>query len=311
MQAVKQEFPKTCLQWEDFANSHARPILQCYRDKLLTFNDDIQGTAAVALGAILSAIKVTGKTFGEQQIVMFGAGSAAIGVADGLRAAMKEEGVTEQEARSRFWLLNSKGLLHSGRKDLSPEQNVYAQPESRISGWPRTSNGRISLADVIGKIDATILIGLSTVAGIFSEAIIREMARKVERPVIFPLSNPTANSEATAEDLIRWTDGRALVATGSPFAPVDYGGAQHSDRAMQQCLHLSRHRTRCRCLGGTPSHGSDDACSSSSPRDKFACTKRSLCGLATSINRIAKSGRRNRAGGCNPGTEGWCGCQVR
>lgn len=224
VQAVKQEFPETCLQWEDFANSHARPILERYRDELLTFNDDIQGTAAIALGAILGAIKVTGKSLRDQQIVMFGAGSAAIGVADGLRAAMKEEGLSEQEARSRFWLLNSKGLLHSGRKDLTPEQIVYAQPESRISGWPRTSNGRIGLADVIGKIDATILMGLSTVGGAFSETIVREMARKIERPVIFPLSNPTANSEATAEDLIRWTDGRALVATGSPFAAVNYGG---------------------------------------------------------------------------------------
>ena len=224
VQAVKQEFPETCLQWEDFANSHARPILERYRDELLTFNDDIQGTAAVALGAILGAIKVSGKSLRDQQIVIFGAGSAAIGVADGLRAAMKEEGLTEQEARSRFWLLNSKGVLHSGRRELTPEQSVYAQPESRISGWPRTSNGHISLADVIGKIDATILIGLSTVGGAFSQTIVREMARKVERPVIFPLSNPTANSEATAEDLIRWTDGRALVATGSPFPPVNYGG---------------------------------------------------------------------------------------
>jgi malate dehydrogenase (oxaloacetate-decarboxylating) len=224
VQAVKQEFPETCLQWEDFANPHARPILERYRDELLTFNDDIQGTAAVALGAILSAIKVTGKTLRDQQIVIFGAGSAAIGVADGLRAAMKEEGLTEQEARSRFWLLNSKGLLHSGRKDLTPEQSVYAQPENRISGWPQTSNRHMGLADVIGNIDATILIGLSTVHGVFSEAIVREMARKVERPVIFPLSNPTANSEATAEDLIRWTDGHALVATGSPFAPVNYDG---------------------------------------------------------------------------------------
>jgi malate dehydrogenase (oxaloacetate-decarboxylating) len=224
VQAVKQDFPETCLQWEDFANRHARPILERYRDELLTFNDDIQGTAAVALGAILGAIKVTGKSLRDQQIVMFGAGSAAIGVADGLRAAMKEEGLSEQEARSRFWLLNSKGLLHSGRKDLSPEQSVYAQPESRVPGWPRTSNGHLGLTDVIGKIDATILIGLSTVGGAFSETIVREMARKIERPVIFPLSNPTANSEATAEDLIRWTDGRAVVATGSPFAPVNYGG---------------------------------------------------------------------------------------
>jgi malate dehydrogenase (oxaloacetate-decarboxylating) len=224
VQAVKQELPGTCLQWEDFATPHARPILQHYHDELLTFNDDIQGTAAVALGAILGAVKVTGKSLKDQQIVMFGAGSAGIGVADGLRAAIKGEGLSEEEARSHFWVIDKGGLLHSGRKDLTPEQSVYAQPEERVSGWPRTSNEQIGLAHVIGKIEATVLIGLSTVGGAFSEAIVREMARKVERPIIFPLSNPTSKSEANAEDLIRWTDGRALVATGSPFAPVSYGG---------------------------------------------------------------------------------------
>jgi malate dehydrogenase (oxaloacetate-decarboxylating) len=223
VESVKQELPDTCLQWEDFANPHARPILDRYRDQLLTFNDDIQGTAAVALGAILSAVKVTGKSLKDQQIVIFGAGSAATGVADGLLQAMKEEGLSEQEAHSRFWLLNSKGVLHSGRKDLTPEQMIYAQPENRVDGWPRTTNANVGLADVLGKTDATILIGLSTVSGAFSEPIVHEMARKVERPIIFPLSNPTSKSEATAEDLIRWTDGRALVATGSPFAPVNYG----------------------------------------------------------------------------------------
>lgn len=224
VQAVKQELPGTCLQWEDFATPHARPILNRYRNELLTFNDDIQGTAAVALGAVLGAVKVTGKSLKDQQIVMFGAGSAGIGVADGLRAAMRGEGLSEEEARSRFWVIDKDGLLHSGRKDLTSEQAVYAQPESRVSDWPRTSNGHIGLADVIGKIDATILIGLSTVGGAFSETIVREMARKAERPIIFPLSNPTAKSEAKPEDLIRWTDGRALVATGSPFAPVSYSG---------------------------------------------------------------------------------------
>jgi len=222
--AVKEELPETCLQWEDFANPHARPVLERYRHQLLTFNDDIQGTAAVALGAILGAVKVTGTSLKDQQIVMLGAGSAATGVADGLRAAMSEEGLTEEQARRRFWLINSKGVLHSGRKDLTPEQMIYAQPETRIAGWPRTLNGNVGLADVIGQIDATILIGLSTVGGAFSETIIREMARKVGRPIIFPLSNPTSKSEATAEDLIRWTNGRALVATGSPFAPVNYDG---------------------------------------------------------------------------------------
>jgi malate dehydrogenase (oxaloacetate-decarboxylating) len=224
VQAVKQEFPVTCLQWEDFATPHARPILQRYRDELLTFNDDIQGTSAVALGAVLSAVNVTGKRLKDHQIVMFGAGSAGIGVADGMRQAMKGEGVSEHEARSRFWIIDKDGLLYSGRRDLTPEQMVYAQPESRISEWPRTANGHIGLADVIGLIEATILIGLSTVGGAFSETIVREMARKVQRPIIFPLSNPTTKSEAKADDLIHWTDGRALVATGSPFAPVTYGG---------------------------------------------------------------------------------------
>jgi len=224
VQAVKQELPGTCLQWEDFAPPHARPILQRYRDELLTFNDDIQGTAAVALGAVLGAVNATGKRLQDQQIVMLGAGSAGIGVADGLRAALQGEGLSAQEARSHFWVVDKDGLLHAGRKDLTPEQRVYAQPEDRVSGWPRTSNRQIGLADVIGKIDATILIGLSTVGGAFSEPIVREMARKVQRPIIFPLSNPTDKSEAQADDLMRWTDGRALVATGSPFAPVRYTG---------------------------------------------------------------------------------------
>jgi malate dehydrogenase (oxaloacetate-decarboxylating) len=224
VQAVKQELPQVCLQWEDFATPHARPILQRYHDQLLTFNDDIQSTSAVALGAIIGAVKVAGKRLTDQEIVMLGAGSAGIGVADGLREAMKGEGLSEKEARSHFWVLDKDGLLHSGRKDLTSEQTVYAQPESRVSGWPRTSNGRIGLADVIGSVDGTILIGLSTVRGAFSEQIVREMGRKVERPIIFPLSNPTSKSEATAEDLIRWTDGRALVASGSPFSPVNFDG---------------------------------------------------------------------------------------
>jgi len=224
VQAVKDEMPGTCLQWEDFATPHARPILSRYRDQLLTFNDDIQGTASVALGAILAAVAVTGNDLKEQQIVMLGAGSAGIGVADGLYAAMKGDGLRDHEARSRFWVVDKDGLLHSGRTDLTAEQKVYAQPESRVTAWPRPANGKIGLADVVRNIDATILIGLSTVAGAFSEAVVHEMARKVARPIIFPLSNPTSRSEATAGDLIRWTYGRALVATGSPFAAVRYGG---------------------------------------------------------------------------------------
>jgi malate dehydrogenase (oxaloacetate-decarboxylating) len=224
VEAVKTDLPSVCLQWEDFATPHARPILQKYRDKLLTFNDDIQGTAAVALGAIIGAFNVTGQSFKDQQIVFLGAGSAGIGVADYLRTALEKHGLSEDEARSRFFIIDKDGLLHSKRNDLAPEQAVYAQSWDKVSRWPKTMNGAIGLADVISRIKATVLIGLSTVTGAFTEPIVRTMAAKVERPIIFPLSNPTRNAEAKAEDLLRWTDGRALIASGSPFPPVECNG---------------------------------------------------------------------------------------
>ncbi len=225
VQAVKKELPGALLQWEDFAKGHARPILDRYRDQLLTFNDDIQGTAAVAAGAIFSAVRVSGRHLRDQQIVMLGAGSAGIGVADFLREALVADGLSESEARSRFWLINRDGLLHSQRTDLSEEQRVYAQPIERLTQFPRTlENHRVGLSDVIHQIDASILIGLSTLPGAFSEPIVREMARKCQRPIILPLSNPTSKSEAIPEDLLRWTDGRALIATGSPFPEVHYNG---------------------------------------------------------------------------------------
>jgi len=227
VQAVKKELPETLLQWEDFSKAHARPILDRYRDQLITFNDDIQGTAAVAAGAIFSGVRVSGKRLRDQQVVMLGAGSAGIGVADMLREAFVADGLSESEARLRFWVVNSGGLLHSGRTDLSEEQRRYAQPAERLGNFSRTlENGRIGLSDVIHKIDATILIGLSTLPAAFTESIVREMARKSERPIILPLSNPTSKSEAVPEDLLRWTDGRALIATGSPFPDVTYKGGK-------------------------------------------------------------------------------------
>jgi malate dehydrogenase (oxaloacetate-decarboxylating) len=224
VQAVKQELPGTCLQWEDFATPNARPLLIRYQNELLTFNDDVQGTAAVVLGAAIGASKVAGKNLRDHQIVFVGAGSAAIGVADFLRIAMVEEGLSEKEARARFWIVDKDGLLDSDRRDLSEEQKVYTKDRNEVVGWPRNQHGQIGLAEVIGKIDATMLIGFSTVKGIFSESIVREMAGKTGRPIIFPLSNPTSLSEAEPADLLAWTEGRALVATGSPFAPVAYNG---------------------------------------------------------------------------------------
>jgi malate dehydrogenase (oxaloacetate-decarboxylating) len=222
--AVKQALPDTCLQWEDFATPNARPLLARYQNELLTFNDDIQGTAAVVLGAVIGASKVAGKKIKDHKIVFAGAGSAAIGVADYLRLTMIEEGLSEKDARARFWMIDKDGLLDSDRRDLSDEQRTYARDRNEITAWPRNQQGQIGLEQVITKIEATVLIGLSTVKGIFSQSIVREMARKTERPIIFPLSNPTSHSEAEPADLLAWTDGRALIATGSPFAPVLYNG---------------------------------------------------------------------------------------
>ena len=224
VQAVKQELPVTCLQWEDFATPNARPLLLRYQNELLTFNDDVQGTAAVVLGAAIGASKVAGKNIKDHRIVFVGAGSAAIGVADYLRIAMVEEGLSEKEARARFWVIDKDGLLTTDRRDLSDEQQTYARDRDEIAGWPRNQHAQVGLGEVITNIDATMLIGLSTVKGIFSELIVREMARKTERPIIFPLSNPTSHSEAEPADLLAWTEGRALVATGSPFGPVQNNG---------------------------------------------------------------------------------------
>jgi malate dehydrogenase (oxaloacetate-decarboxylating) len=220
--AVKQEMPGVCLQWEDFASKNARPILQRYRDQLLTFNDDIQGTAGVTVGAVLSATKLTGKCLKEYNVIFLGAGSAAIGVADGLRAEMVRQGMSDADARRQIWILNRKGLLVRGRGELSEEQQGYAQHPEAVAGW-NNDDGKISLAEVISRVDNPILIGLSTSAGAFTEEIVRTMAKKVERPIILPLSNPTDKSEAKPADLIQWTEGRAIVATGSPFDPVKHG----------------------------------------------------------------------------------------
>ena len=223
VQAVKQELPGTLLQWEDFGVEHARPILEKYRNQMLTFNDDIQGTGAVTLAVILAASEVTGVPFRDQRVTILGAGSAGIGVADLLRCAFVESGVPDEEARRRCWIVNRGGLLHSERTDLKAEQRVYAQPWEDVKGWSRPAGQKVGLEEVVREIHPTVLIGLSTVKGAFTEPIVRSMARWITRPVILPLSNPTAKSEAVPEDLLHWTEGHAIVATGSPFAPVTLG----------------------------------------------------------------------------------------
>ncbi|SRR5579875_186469 len=220
---IRKKLPNVLLQWEDFSKSHARPILDKYRNSLCTFNDDIQGTAAVTLGVLYNALKITKKKFSDQQIVIVGAGSAGTGISDYILAAMAAEGMDGKQALERFFLLDSKGLLHKGRTDLSPVQQKFAQPFEKVTDWKGT-DGQIDLAKVMNKIQATILIGVSSHPGIFTESIINIMASKVYRPIILPLSNPYDRAEAVPEDLIRWTDGRALIATGTEFQPVSYNG---------------------------------------------------------------------------------------
>ena len=228
--AVHEQLPDVLLQWEDFATAHALPILERYRDKLLTFNDDIQGTAAVTVGALHGASKVAGRPLSEQQVVMLGAGSAGIGVLGMVQREMVAQGLSAAEAAERIWVVDVVGLLTDDRTDLSPGQRKFAQPANRVAPWGL--NGPAQLADVVHNVDVGILMGLSTAAGAFTEDIVRELAGKTDRPIIFPLSNPTSHAEAHPAELDAWTDGRALVATGSPFAPIQRDGVV---RPIAQC----------------------------------------------------------------------------
>ena len=230
VKAVQEQLPDVLLQWEDFATVHAQPILERYRDKLLTFNDDIQGTAAVTLGALHGASQVAGRPLSQQQVVMLGAGSAGIGVLGMVRREMVAQGLSEAEAAERIWVVDVVGLLTDDRTDLSPGQRQFAQPANRVAGWDLP--GPAQLADVVHNVDVGILMGLSTAAGAFTEVIVRELAAKTERPIIFPLSNPTSHAEAHPAELDEWTDGRALIATGSPFAPLQRDGVT---RPVAQC----------------------------------------------------------------------------
>ena len=220
-------FPNALLHWEDFGASNARRILERYDPTCCTFNDDMQGTAAVVLAAVLAALRVTGAPLRDQRVVVYGAGTAGIGIADMLRDAMVREGLSREEATQRFWALGSRGLLTEERaSELRDFQVPYARPAGETAGWA-AADGSIGLAEVVARARPTILIGTSTQPGAFSEPIVRTMAASAERPVILPLSNPTSLCEALPEDLLAWTDGRALVATGSPFPPVHHDGTEH------------------------------------------------------------------------------------
>ena len=222
--AVERRWPHILLQWEDFAGANAARLLERYRDRLCTFNDDIQGTAAVTTATLLAAVHATGIPLREQTVAMFGSGSAGIGIVDMLVTAMQEVGLTAEQARQRIYAFNRHGLIMEASEGVRPSQLPLARKPGDVAGWKLSGAGPIALLDVVRNANITALVGVSAQPGAFSEEVVRAMAGHTPRPIIFPLSNPTSQSEATPDDLLRWTEGRALVGTGSPFPPVEIGG---------------------------------------------------------------------------------------
>jgi malate dehydrogenase (oxaloacetate-decarboxylating) len=239
VKAVTKLFPNALLQWEDFAPGNARRILEKYRDRICTFSDDMQGTGAITLAAVVSSVRVCGTALRNQRVVIFGAGTAGIGVADQIRDAMVREGLSKEDAARRIWCVDRHGLLTTGMAgQLREYQVTYARRAAESKSWKHDADGNVvglggevlagvSLAEVVRRVQPTMLIGASTVPGSFTEAIVRDMAAHTERPIIFALSNPRARAEADPSDLISWTDGRALIATGGSFAPVTYKGVTY------------------------------------------------------------------------------------
>jgi len=221
VEAVRLECPGACLHWEDFGTAHARLLLDRHRHRLPSFNDDIQGTSGVASAVVLAACRGLGQRLADQRIVIFGAGTAGCGIAEGLLRLLQSEGLSAEQARARIWAIDRPGLLLQGMEGLSAAATPLARDAAEVVGWPRDAQGRLDLATVVERVKPTVLIGTSTVAGAFSRPVVEAMARHCPHPVILPLSNPTSLAEAVPADLLAWTDGRALVASGSPFAPVE------------------------------------------------------------------------------------------
>ncbi len=227
VQAVTEVFPDAVLQWEDFKQHNAIRLLDRYRHRLTCFNDDIQGTAAVVVAGILAALRVRGEPMSAQRIAFLGAGAAGVGIARLAETVMRAEGATAEQIRRAVVMLDSKGLVFEGREDVADDKRPFALPEAELARLGFEPARRHDLETVVRLLAPTILIGTSGRAGAFTETAIREMAARTEVPVIFPLSNPTANSDATPADVLRWSEGRALVATGSPFDPVRIGAQTH------------------------------------------------------------------------------------
>ncbi len=223
---VRKALPDVLLQWEDLSKQNAFSVLDKYRGDLLSFNDDIQGTGAVVLGGVLAALRMTKQDMRDQRVVVLGAGAGGVGVTRQLHAGLMYAGLPDAEARSRLYTLDSKGLVVDGRQGVDGYKQAFARSREDVTGWTLDSPGRISLLDVIRNARPTAVVGMSGQPGVFDETIVRAACDNLDRPLIFPLSNPTAKAEGKPEDILRWSEGRAVVATGSPFEPVNYEGSQ-------------------------------------------------------------------------------------
>ena len=227
VQAITKRYPNVLIQWEDFAKDQAQPLLERYQDRVCCFNDDIQGTAGVVVAGILAAIKGIDADIKDQRIVLFGAGSAGIGIAELITQAMMLEGVSRDEAKEKIFVMGRNGLAHTGSDGLDVLKKRFAQKEEAIAQWGVEDMQDIPLLETVKHAKPTILIGTSTQPNTFTEEIVTEMKKHTARPIIFPLSNPTSKSEAAPEDLMKWTKGQALIATGSPYPPVEYEGKSY------------------------------------------------------------------------------------
>ena len=223
--AVASElFPNALLHFEDFGPANARRVLQANRERYRVFNDDMQGTGAIVMAAVVSGMRVTGQTFADQRLVVYGAGTAGTGMADQIHAGMVRDGLSPEEATARIWLVDRAGLVTDDMTDLPDYQRAYARPAAEVAGWQRSSRGAVELLEVVRRARPTVLIGTSTNHGAFTREVVEAVSASVERPIILPLSNPTERIEAMPEDVIAWSGGKALVATGIPVAPFDYEG---------------------------------------------------------------------------------------
>jgi malic enzyme len=225
--AVKKVFPNVCLQWEDFLKGNAIKQLNRFRDQLCTFNDDIQGTAGVVMAGLYSALRITGKPLAEQRIVFAGAGASAQGISDLIVSALQEEGLSEQQAVERIWTVDSESLCTKNRTGLADFKLRFARAAAEIESYACKDRSKISLEETIDNAKPTILIGTSQTPGLFTETIVRKMAKNNPRPIIFPLSNPTSKTEVTPANALAWSEGRAIVATGSPFDPIVLEGKRY------------------------------------------------------------------------------------